>query len=259
MHAHLGRQLLAQRQHHEVETRVVDRRVEGPVGEGARATRAGDRPDLQAPSAEADQVVGEVGELGDRLPRQRDCSADRQPHGRQPRESRARPLEGAGPPAHRVVRLGEPVEADRDAVELRQHRQQAPLCRQQAVAHHRHAVAELARPLHDLAQRPVDEGLAAREADRGVALGAEHAERLADDGRVERALLAGSRRRVAVQAGEIAEPRRVEVDDAVGQEARPLRRDAGYRRLSGGTHASAPYLPARRPRTRSARGTGPSR
>jgi hypothetical protein len=118
VHAHLGRQLLLQRQDDEVEAGVVDRRVESPVREGARTTRAGDGADLQAPRAEADQVVGEVRELGNRLPRQRDGSADRQPHGREPLESRARPLEGAGPPAHRVVRLREPVEADRDAVEL---------------------------------------------------------------------------------------------------------------------------------------------
>ena len=64
--------------------------------------------------------------------------------------------------------------------------------REQPVADHGHAKAELARSLDDRAQRPVDQRLAARQADHRVALGAQHAERLAQHVRIERRPCCGS-------------------------------------------------------------------
>src|SRR5512133_2154948 len=109
----------------------------------------------------------------------------------------------------------ETVEADRHAVELLEHAIHA-ISGEQAVADHRHAVTELACALNDSAQRDIDEWLAAGEADLRIAFGAQHLERAAHNLGIERRALLRVGLRVAVQAGEVAEPSRMQMNDAVG-------------------------------------------
>ena len=70
-------QLLLQREHDEVQPRVIAGAVERALRQRARATRTGDGADLQRPRAEAHEMIGEVRQLGDPVSRERDRGADR--------------------------------------------------------------------------------------------------------------------------------------------------------------------------------------
>ncbi len=120
-------------------------------------------------------MVSELGQLGYRLPRQRDRRGDGTSRFGELPQRGARVIEGTGPGAYLVVGGRQPVEADRNSVKLRQGWRVAAAGKK-SVGDHRHPEPHLAGAIDHHAEVTVHKRLAARQADDLVAFCSEHLE-----------------------------------------------------------------------------------